>query len=293
MRLVTHPVEPGAYALTTGPDGGLWFTLAGTDRIGRHDPDTGAVEYHRVAEGSQPSLITTGPDGALWFTQYGAGCLGRITVHGRLDRHAEDAAGPYGLTVGPDRALWFTEATGNRIARLAADGTVTRFPVPVAAAFPSAITTGPDGALWFTLNAVGAIGRLTVDGATDLIRPPTAGGAPVGIAADNRALWYVDIGQNLVGRIDPVAAAAGHDTAVTEYRLPDPAAKPHAIATDGTGGAWFTEWGGNRIGHLDGSGTLDTIDLPQPGSEPHGITVGPDGAAWSALEVGALVRVER
>ena len=112
MTITLHEV-PGAgpYALTAGPDGGLWFTLVGSGEIGRHDPATGTTVLHPVGPESGPTIITTGPDGALWFTEYRAHRLGRITVSGEvshIDLPADVGPGPFGIATGADGALWFT-----------------------------------------------------------------------------------------------------------------------------------------------------------------------------------------
>lgn len=107
------------------------------------------------------------------------------------------------------------------------------------------------------------------------------------------ALWFVEIGAGQVGRIDTTGK-------ITEYPLPDRAARPHAIVTGPDGALWFTEWAADRLGRITTDGTLESHPLsagPQPGdgdtrkAEPHGLTVGPDGAIWVALEAGALARI--
>lgn len=66
----------GPYALTTGPDGALWFTLVHGDRIGRLVPGREPTS-HRLAPDSGPTVITPGPDGALW-TALEIGALARV-----------------------------------------------------------------------------------------------------------------------------------------------------------------------------------------------------------------------
>src|SRR5437588_12466639 len=63
-------------SITKGPDGNLWFTTGGTQKIGRITP-SGAVSLFFV--GVQTADITVGPDGNLWFTTGGAQDIGRIT----------------------------------------------------------------------------------------------------------------------------------------------------------------------------------------------------------------------
>jgi virginiamycin B lyase len=113
---------------------------------------------------------------------------------------------------------------------------------------------------------------------------PTPSAAPVGITSDGEDLWFVEIAAGRVGRI----STRGE---ITEFDLPDRAARPHAIIAVAPGDCWFTEWGANRVGHISASGEIATYALPSPASEPHGITLGPDGALWVAQETGTVARV--
>src|SRR6266436_5523218 len=54
-------------AITTGPDGALWFTEQSGNKIGRITTDGVITEFPLPISGSGPVGITTGPDGALWF----------------------------------------------------------------------------------------------------------------------------------------------------------------------------------------------------------------------------------
>ena len=60
------------YQITSGPDGNLWFTDAGTGSIGTINPSTDAItEYPVPYTGTDPVAITAGPDGNVWFTDPG------------------------------------------------------------------------------------------------------------------------------------------------------------------------------------------------------------------------------
>ncbi|MFI6774872.1 hypothetical protein [Nocardia sp. NPDC050412] len=100
----------GPYAITTGPDDALWYTLVHSGHIGRLAPG-GEPENHQLDPGCGPTIITPGPDGALWFTEYQAHRIGRITTDGAVREFALPTAqcGPFGIAAGPDGALWFTE----------------------------------------------------------------------------------------------------------------------------------------------------------------------------------------
>lgn len=79
MSIDEFPVagpDGGPYALTTGPDGALWFTLVHSGQIGRLEPG-GSPRTHDVGADSGPTIITPGPDGAVWAALE-TGSLARI-----------------------------------------------------------------------------------------------------------------------------------------------------------------------------------------------------------------------
>ena len=114
--------------IAAGPDGALWFTEDGGDRIGRITT-AGAITEYPTPAGSGPYDIAAGSDGALWFTENGP-AANRI---GRIDPAAANAgtsngfteysipttsSGPVGIAAGGDGALWFTELNASRIGRI-------------------------------------------------------------------------------------------------------------------------------------------------------------------------------
>jgi len=128
------PIEAAAGPnIAVGPDGALWFTESGADRIGRITT-AGAITEFSVRPPpptldnpipvSGPQGIAAGRDGALWFTQSGADKIGRITTAGaitdfQLPRVPGRRAKPMGITAGPDGAMWFTEEGTWKIGRIA------------------------------------------------------------------------------------------------------------------------------------------------------------------------------
>ena len=67
--------------ITSGPDGNLWFTEPGSNRIGRISV-TGTVEHFPVpTPNSLPLDITVGGDGNLWFTEGDASKIGRLFLN--------------------------------------------------------------------------------------------------------------------------------------------------------------------------------------------------------------------
>ena len=120
----------GLRGITAGPDGNLWFTQAGSDKIGRISPAGVITEFTVPGVGSQPSGIVVGPDGNLWFTEAGSDQIGRITTGGALTEFTVPgvASVPVGITTGPDGSIWFTQFNSNQIGRL--DPDTTAIPEP-------------------------------------------------------------------------------------------------------------------------------------------------------------------
>ena len=98
------------------PDGALWFTRAGDDRIGRITTGGEATSF-AFPEGSAPFGIVAGPDGALWFTA-STDRVGRITLDGEI---AEFAL-PAGLDAGDDHDAGPTARCGSRSTRRTRSG---------------------------------------------------------------------------------------------------------------------------------------------------------------------------
>ncbi len=65
--------------ITAGPDGNLWFTEYGGNKLGCITPGGTITEFPLPTSKSYPVGIAAGPDGNLWFTEFGGFKIGRIT----------------------------------------------------------------------------------------------------------------------------------------------------------------------------------------------------------------------
>jgi virginiamycin B lyase len=267
-------------AVTTGPDGNIWFTEVGqVNRIGRIAPDGTLLGETPLAANSLPEGITAGPDGNIWFTEANANKVGRVNTAGvLLGETAIPTANsqPLGITTGPDGALWFVESSGNKIGRIATDGTILGETfIPTTNSLPTGITTGPDGNLWFTEFAQTAnkIGKITPAGAITEFTLPTASSAPSNITTGpDGALWFTEQNGEKIGRI----AVSG---AITEFAIPTPTGGPNSITTGPDGNLWFSEVGSGRIGQITPAGFVAAeFVVPTANSSPTGITIGPHGS---------------
>jgi streptogramin lyase len=119
----TVPTSGELVDIAEGPDGGIWFTDTGANRVARLSPDGATLVGYPV-----PSAD----------------------------------AFPHGITSGPDGNLWFTMRDANKIGLITTAGAITEICIPTAASGPTSITSGPDGNVWFTESASGKIGRVTM-----------------------------------------------------------------------------------------------------------------------------------
>jgi uncharacterized repeat protein (TIGR01451 family) len=264
--------------ITSGPDGALWFTEQGGNKIGRITTAGLITEFTVPTANSNPVGIATGSDGNLWFTELTGDQIGRITTAGVITEFAVPSTGslPSLIAAGPDGNLWFTEFTGNNIGKITTAGVVTEFPIPTPSSGAELITAGPDGALWFTEQNGNKIGRITTAGVITEFSSPTAGSRPFGIiTGPDGALWFTELNGNQIGRITTAGA-------ITEFPIPTSNSDPVGIATGSDGNLWFTEQNGNKIGRITTAGVVTEFPIPTAGSQPQIITSGPDGALWFA-----------
>src|SRR5437899_727260 len=83
QRFTEYPIPtPGSqpHGISAGPDGSLWFTESGVNKVGRVTTQGVFTEYPVPTPDSAPWGIAAGPDGNLWFTEFRAGKVGHITT---------------------------------------------------------------------------------------------------------------------------------------------------------------------------------------------------------------------
>jgi streptogramin lyase len=285
-------------AITTGPDGNLWFTDDGYTpaygaytSIGRITPQGNITEFSDgLTAHSFPVAITAGPDGNLWFTEPCAGpcdqstsAIGRITPTGVITEFREglNPVYPGDITAGPDSNLWFTDLTA--IGRITPSGEITEFTAGLGPnAVVEGIAPGPDGNLWFTEldstptgDFVGAaIGRITPSGTITEFPYGDQSSHPDSIVqGPDGNLWFTDSRYPpsvRIGRITPSGA-------ITEFSLDQSVDGLADISVGPDGNLWFTLSGNSRgLGRVTPQGTATLFDSV----EPEATTTGPDGNLW-------------
>lgn len=284
--------------LTRGPDGNVWFTESGADRIGRVTPYGEVTEFSAgITHGSLPWDIATGPDGNLWFTETDGQRIGRITPEGAVTEFPAgvESRSPRGIAAGPDGNIWFTTYQGT-IVRMTAEGLTTEFSVRPSVIYPpylwaERIVSGPDGNLWFVVPALGAhpgfVGRMSTAGEVTLFGLSSfSDPGDLAFGADGN-LWFT-LGHDGIGRMTPT----GDETVFPYVHA---YARGITAAPDGT--MWFTEnWtyspGPYWIGRITAQGEITEFSAGLRANQ-WGITTGADGNLWfSEPEANKLGRVD-
>jgi streptogramin lyase len=237
----TGTSRPGSLAVA--PDGNVWFSDPGDDKIGRVDATTGTIT--QIGTGlDHPAGLAVAANGNVWAVELGfPGSLDCVTG-GVVTRNLLGYGGtPSVVAVASDGTIWF------------GDGSVVGHAVPSGAGCTvptTAITTytAPGGITVAGLSAA-ANGAMYVAGGTSLYRvsAPAAGAAlnqaQVTIGADTTPgqlrtdaagdAWYVDPAHSRIGEVPPGAAAA------TEWAVPaNLAPHPSSLAFAPDGAVWYT-----------------------------------------------------
>lgn len=113
------PTGSNVSQVAPGPDGAIWFTDLGLNKIGRIDT-SGAVMYYAVpTQSAGLAGITAASDNAMWFTESNADKIGRIGTHGAITEYtiSQPDAHPMGIAAGAPGAcipgtIYFTESNG-------------------------------------------------------------------------------------------------------------------------------------------------------------------------------------
>jgi len=78
-------------AITSGPDGNLWFTYFDKGQIARMTPKGALTVYSLPNQYAGPCSLISGPDGAIWFTETYDRNIGRITTDGRVTESGRES----------------------------------------------------------------------------------------------------------------------------------------------------------------------------------------------------------
>lgn len=236
----SHPHDPAL-----APDGSLWYTGQGANKLGRLDPKTGEIrEYPLKTEGSGPHGLVADAQGNIWFTAASKGYVGKldpktgsVTEYKMPDRRASD---PHTPVFDQQGVLWFTVQGGNFVGRLdPRTGEVKLKEVPTPFAAPYGIVVSSTGVPYFCefgTNKLASIHPKTME-ITEYRLPAGAHPRRLAITQDD-VIYYTDYARGYLGRFDTKTGKQ------EEWASPGgPESRPYAVAITSDGTVWYSESG--------------------------------------------------
>lgn len=120
----TKTTPSNVSAITSGPDGNLWF-LENTEygAVAKITTSGVVTEYKAQMQNYQNGIVS-GPDGAIWYAQGFPNAVGRVTTKGVVSTVPLSSLNALGnsLTVGPDNRIWVAEGVAGALGRMSAIG---------------------------------------------------------------------------------------------------------------------------------------------------------------------------
>ncbi len=144
---------PVPYGIDIAPDGGVWFSQLNERRIGRLDPDSGAVEVIDTPFPG-PRRLRFDSKGNLWIPGFSAGLIARYTPPSREFRTwklpTDGVETPYALNV--DRrtdTVWICGTSSDTLISFApATESFTVYPLPTRVTYTREIDFDEHGGVW-------------------------------------------------------------------------------------------------------------------------------------------------
>jgi streptogramin lyase len=251
-----QPDDPTPDDIIVGPNGNLWFTESGVDRIGEITTSGVITEFTTPTADSEPTGLAVGSDGNIWFTESGTNDIGRITPSGTIKEFTTadlDLSSTDKMVLGSNGSLWFIAYDNDgdsEAAEVDTAGKVTAFQI---SSSPNDLTVGPDGNIW--LASSGEIDQVTPNGTLTAFTIPTGDDASAITVGPDGAFWFALDGTNQLGRMTTGGV-------FSEFALPEPGATDgstisiDALATGPDGNLWFADYNVAQVGFVSLSGAL-------------------------------------
>lgn len=258
-------------------DGGIYFSMAKSDRIVRFDIATRQFRQWPLPAGARPHGVTVARDGTIFYAGYGDGTIGEIDPQGgkvRRHRLALKDARPYSLAFDARGNVWVTARAGAVAMLDRATGKVREWPMD---GEPYALAFDRSGMLWVTCIEADKVRAL--DPKTGAVQelPFERGSKPrrMAVGTDGR-VWISLYGTGRLVAIDSATIKL-----LKTYPMPGgPNAGPYSVNVAQDGSVWVTEFQTDRIAILEPvSGTFRTVAV-EPRSGIRNASFDAQGRYW-------------
>ena len=225
------------------PDGSVWLTEQGSDKLGRWDPQTKQITEYQDTVGKHTVRIDP-KTGMVWST----GALSVFDPKTEKFTHIPEVPTSYGIALDQDGNAWFTELTpSGKVGKVDAKTLkVTKYTLPTQNGRPRRIQVDDKGVVWFGEFDAGRIGRLDPKtGAITEFQLPGPQPTPYALGIDRDGMvWYSSEYMDVIGRLDP-------DTGkVVEYPYPRAENSMRDFFMDDQGRMWFGSPVNDKVGYF-------------------------------------------
>jgi len=251
---VPHLGTAAIHSAVPAPDGSIWLTQQGSNKLGRWDPQTKKIAEYQdsylpgkegVTAGGAKHTVRVDQQGRVWSTGTPLTVFDPKT--GKYT-HINDVPRVYGLALDKDGNCWFAENIQNgQIGKVDAKTLkVTKWSPPTTDGRPRRIQVVDDGTIWFAEFRAGKIAQF--DPKTEKFREYTLPGPDatpyaLGVARDG-IVWYSSEDLDVIGALDPKSGK------VTEYPIPFAENTMREFFMDDRGRMWFGSPANNTVGYF-------------------------------------------
>jgi virginiamycin B lyase len=231
------------HSAVPAPDGSVWLTEQGSNKLGRWDPTTQEITEYQ--DDRRKHTVRVDPKtGMIWST----GALSVFDPKTEKFTHIPDVPTSYGIALDADGNAWFTELTpSGKVGKVDAKTMqVTKYTLPTANGRPRRIQVDDKGIVWFGEFDAGKIGRLDPKtGAIAEFQLPGPQPTPYALGIDRDGMvWYSSEYMDVVGRLDPATGK------VIEYPYPHAENSMRDFFLDEAGRMWFGSPANDKIGYF-------------------------------------------
>jgi virginiamycin B lyase len=242
------------HSAVPAPDGSIWLTQQGTNKLGRWDPKTKTVSEFQdtylagkegVTAGGAKHTVRVDAQGRVWSTGTPLTMFDPKT--GKYT-HITEVPRVYGLALDKDGNCWFAENIENgQIGKVDAKTLkVTKWSPPTKDGRPRRIQIGDDGTVWFAEFRSGKIAQF--EPKSEKFREYTLPGPDatpyaLGIGREG-TVWYSSEDLDVIGALNPTTGK------VTEYPIPFAENTMREFFREDQGRMWFGSPANNTVGYF-------------------------------------------